>query len=717
MNWNSGRLWLRIIVYGSLTLLVLGIITQSLIFWQFDEAAVRRSLDGSLRDTGRQVTVEGSITPRVFPFPGIDVNRIVISQPHSTQPFARIARLEARLSWWPLLFGHREVRALTLYAPEADVERRRDGTLSIADLFTRQAQRDFNINLNSLKIRDGLIRYHDESSGNSQRLESIALDADGLKGSAQLSAGAVLAGGASPVRMSVTTPLIIRDKQLHFSQLDATVQSQTPQLGQMQLHATGDYLLDLGTFRAEGNNLIFEFTGERPQSSARLSMPHMEASLDSVSIPTSHISTSMQYDRSHYGLDANLDDLRINRDSMQAARLGGEFNWQVGENRVRLTMEAPFTLNHLKDLRLAPLTLSAQAITPLLPRGRLIANVQGILTGDLDAERLDLHGKGKIDGSDIALDVTQYGFIHPRHEAALTIGALDLNRYLPETKGEAVAIFQNKNPIPLDWMDFFDLNGKIGAGELSVGRFRMKDVSADIRVSPQELEVNHISANIYAGRLQGDARLKRNRQSAHLEVHQTLAGMSIRPLLVDLFSFGQLNGKGSGQVSVTAQGQSFVDLRNSLSGDVKMSLNQGALSGIDLVAALKNLPAELKDMNTPARANQKTTFSTLSAGFHFEQGVGRNQDLKLASQLVNVNGGGKLDLKHSIIDYNMNVQANPREFTTLKGMNIPLKITGPLNAPVYALNFNALVKGKKTETEKQQALKQELKKQITTILP
>jgi AsmA protein len=65
----------------------------------------------------------------------------------------------------------------------------------------------------------------------------------------------------------------------------------------------------------------------------------------------------------------------------------------------------------------------------------------------------------------------------------------------------------------------------------------------------------------------------------------------------------------------------------------------------------------------------------------------------------------------------MDVMANPREFASLKGVNIPLKITGPLNAPIYALDFNALVKGKKTETEKQQALKQELKKQITTILP
>lgn len=717
MNWNSGRLWLRIIVYGSLTLLVLGIITESLIFWQFDEAAVRRSLDESLRDTGRQVKVEGAITPRVFPFPGIDVNRIVISRPHSPQPFARIERLEARLAWWPLLFGQREVRSLTLYAPQADIERQADGALSIADLFTRREQHGFNIDLNALVIHDGQLRYRDLINDSHQQMDAITLEAEGLKGSAQLSASATLAAPGSPVRMALTTPLVIVDRTLHFGQVDALVQSQTPQLGQMQLHATGDYQLDLNALRAQGDGLVFEFTGERPQSAARLSVPHMEAALDNVSIPNSHISSSIQYERSHYGLDANLENLRITRDAMQAARLGGEFNWQVGENRVKLTLDAPFSLARLKDLRLAPLKLSAQAITPLLPRGQLIANMQAELTGELDAERLDLHGKGTIDGSAIALDVTQYGFIHPRHEAALTIGALDLNRYLPEAKGEAVAIFQNKNPIPLDWMDFFDLSGKISAGELSVGRFRMKDVSADVRVNPQELEVNRISANIYAGRLQGAARLKRNAQSARLEVRQTLGGMSIRPLLVDLFSFGQLDGKGSGQVSVTAQGQSFVDLRNSLSGDVQMSLNQGALSGIDLVAALKNLPAELKEMNTPARSGQRTTFSTLSASFHLEQGVGRNQDLKLASQLVNVNGGGKIDLKHSIIDYNMNVQANPREFASLKGMGIPLKITGPLNAPVYALNFNALVKGKKTETEKQQAIKQELKKQITTILP
>ncbi|WP_312854365.1 AsmA family protein [Paludibacterium denitrificans] len=168
------------------------------------------------------------------------------------------------------------------------------------------------------------------------------------------------------------------------------------------------------------------------------------------------------------------------------------------------------------------------------------------------------------------------------------MGKLDLNRYLPEAKGNPVAIFQDTKPLALDWLDFFDLTGKVSVGELAVGRFRINNVSSDVRINPHELELDQMSADIYEGRLQGDALLSR-RDTPHLQLKQTLKGMNIRPLLVDLFNFNRLDGKGNGQVDVNADGKSFAELRNALTGSVQMSLNKGALNGIDLVAALKNL--------------------------------------------------------------------------------------------------------------------------------
>jgi len=292
-----------------------------------------------------------------------------------------------------------------------------------------------------------------------------------------------------------------------------------------------------------------------------------------------------------------------------------------------------------------------------------------------------------------------------------------LNRYLPETPaGQTVALFQNNTPLKLDWLAFLDMTGKLQIGELSMGRFRIRNIGADVNMRPDSMLLDNLSADIYDGSLKGSLHLQRDKEP-RLQVSQQLLGMQIRPLMQDLFDFGRVEGAGNGWVELDAHGSSLAALRDTLSGKVAVRLEKGALTGIDLASALRNLPAELKDWNMTAKADQKTTFSQLHAAFELENGVARSQDLQLASSLVNVNGGGKIDLPQNIVDYTLNVRANPKAFRQLGGVNIPLKITGPLNQPVYALDFNSIIKGKKTQGEKQQALKQELGKQITSILP
>ncbi|MEN6082097.1 AsmA family protein, partial [Chromobacterium piscinae] len=476
------------------------------------------------------------------------------------------------------------------------------------------------------------------------------------------------------------------------------------------------YKLNFASLQATGSDVTVSFTSERPSSEVKLTLPQINASLRELTMPSGTLSAKLSYARSQYQLQAALDNLKLSEGGLYADKLDGEFNWLAGSSKVNVKLNAPLSLAGMNQLLMQPLKLTSTITTPALPRGRLVASMEGALDGDIDEPRFNLRVAGKLDGSDVSATLSQYGLIKPRHEAMLSIGKLDLNRYLPETQGDPVAIFQNTNEIPLDWLDFFDLNGKVEIGELAMGRFRINHITSNVRINPRALELDQMSADIYDGRLQGDASLSR-RDVPHLQVKQTLQGMKIRPLLVDLFNFNRLDGKGNGKIDINADGKSFAELRSTLNGDASFSLNNGALTGIDLVAALKNLPAELKEWNAAAQNDQKTTFSTLSTSFKLDSGVARSQDLKLASQLVNVNGGGKVDLKQSIVDYTMDVQANPQEFVRLKGVNVPLKITGPLNAPVYALDFNALVKGKKTEGEKQQALKQQLQKQITTILP
>jgi AsmA protein len=720
MKWNSGRLWLHILVYGLGGLIGLFLLTQGLIYWKFDEQAARRTLEHSLADTGRTVQVEGRITPRVFPTPGIRVESVTVSEPDGKTPFAHIGELEAGFAWLPLILGDKEITSAKLTHFALEFARDQNGKLSIADLLRRRGREGMLVRLDQLKLRDGDIRFEDRASEGRWHMSALDLDASGLRGTGELSAGARLETDRYSLSLAINTPIQMQDELVALSGFSSVAKTQLIGSGENKLTLGGDFKLNLSSLQLSGQQVKIALTRQMPDTQFNVTLPQVNANLDDASIPQAKLDGLMKLDKSQYRFTGQLDNMRYHGDTLTADRMSGNLDWQGGKNTLNVHANAPFKLSHRNALLLSPVALTVRASTPALPRGQLAATLNGTLDGNLDDARLNMKLWGQLDGSDLAAEIHQSGFLRPHHDVALSISKLDLNRYLPEAAPNQVALLQDKQPISLSWLDFLDVAGHIAVGELSVGRFKVSGINADINATPQELALKGLSARIYQGELNGTAKLVRGEESNRLELDQTLKGMSIRPLLIDLFDFPRVEGRGDGSVKVHTEGNSFVDFRNALSGEVQMGLDNGALTGIDLVAALKNLPAELKELNSKpvnAQKDQRTTFSTLATHMNFQHGVARSTDLKFASQLVNVSGGGKLDLIKNIIDYSLNVRGNPQEFKQLQDVNVPLKITGPIDAPVYALDFNALVKGKKTQQEKQQALKQELKKQITTILP
>lgn len=717
MKWNSGRLWLKVSVYTVLLLGTLLAMALTLFFLRFDSQSVRTNLQRSLADTQRTITINGSVLPMIFPSPGLSLGDVSISEPGNSTEFARIGEIQARLAWMPLLFGELEITHLSLRDSNFRVLRQTDGSLSFADLLRRRKPSRFKLNLDTMALRGTSILLSDRVNGVNSKLEEGSLDIDGLRSEARLSFGGRLLTGNRVFSLAMQAPFTRQDDQVSIDQFSALAISSTDKLGEVRLKAEGGLKLNFGNLLASGENLKLTLDTSQPKGHAEALLPAVNASLSELSTAAASIHGRVDYARTQYHFSSQLADVHLNRDGAFASQMQSKLSWLVGPHSLQMTLQAPLALNNYNLLRLQPLTLTSQLKTPILPRGQLQASLNGALDGDLSASRLNLRVAGQLDGAALAATATQYGFIAPRHEVTLSVGKLDLNRYLPETPaGQTVALFQNNTPLKLDWLAFLDMTGKLSIGELSMGRFRIRNIGANVNMRPDSLVLDNLSADIYDGSLKGSLHLQRDKEP-RLQVSQQLLGMQIRPLMQDLFDFGRVEGAGNGWVELDAHGNSLAALRDTLSGKVAVRLEKGALTGIDLASALRNLPAELKDWNMTAKADQKTTFSQLHAAFELENGVARSQDLQLASSLVNVNGGGKIDLPQNIVDYTLNVRANPRAFRQLGGVNIPLKITGPLNQPVYALDFNSIIKGKKTQGEKQQALKQELGKQITSILP
>ena len=718
MKWNSGRLWLKITVYSLLLASALFVAGLTLFFARFDAESARQNLERSLIDSQRRLTINGTISPMLFPSPGLAVRQISISEPASREEFARINQLEARLAWLPLLFGRLEITHIALHGTKIKIIRKTDGTLNFGDLLRKKPSGKFQLNLDSLAIAGGTVNYHDTINGQSLRLDEASLETEDLRSAAHMQFGGRLQTYGRLVNIHISAPFTRNDDQIDIPEFQASAATNSEELGEIKASGTGKLQLNLATLLAEGHQLKLKISTSKPASQSEILVPTLSASLAELSTPSATLSGNIAYQRTQYRFSSHLSKLQLNQGGVFADTTTSAFSWSVGPHSLNMNLKAPLKLSQFRMLNMNPLTLSARLKTPELPRGQLQAALNGELEGDLAEPLLKLRVAGELDGARLSSTITQHGLLSPRHETTLSIGKLDLNRYLPEPTDKAVALFQKSSPLRLDWMDFVNIEGKVNIGELAVGNFRVNGISADVRAKADSLHLDNLSANIYEGRLSGSASLLRD-QLPHLQVKQQLTGMQIKPLMQDLFDFGRIEGSGNAWVQLDAHGQSLVALRNTLSGQVAARLEKGALTGIDLVAALQDLPGEASrwsgQVNTAP--DQRTTFSAMSAKFELQDGIARTQDMNLASSLVNVDGNGKLDLTQSIIDYTLNVKANPKAFARFSGVNIPLKITGPVNQPVYSLDFNAMVKGKKTEAEKQQVLKQELGKQITTILP
>ncbi|WP_230369339.1 hypothetical protein [Paludibacterium denitrificans] len=219
-----------------------------------------------------------------------------------------------------------------MHGVSAHIERDSDGRLSIADLFQRRHQPGITIRLDTVAIREGTLIVNDQGSKTSTRLESINLDADNLRDSASLSAGALLADNKRPVRLAINTPLTIQDDQVDLEQLEAVALSNVQGLGESKLTLNGQFKLNFATLQTTGQNLAITFHSERPSSEVHLTLPTLNASFREITMPSGKLSAKLVYAHSEYQLDTTLDSLKLDQSGLYADRLKGNFNWLAKQN-------------------------------------------------------------------------------------------------------------------------------------------------------------------------------------------------------------------------------------------------------------------------------------------------------------------------------------------------------------------------------------------------
>ena len=148
----------------------------------------------------------------------------------------------------------------------------------------------------------------------------------------------------------------------------------------------------------------------------------------------------------------------------------------------------------------------------------------------------------------------------------------------------------------------------------------------------------------------------------------------------------------------------------------------GALIGVNIAKIIREGWAKVKGQSVPqTNEPDKTDFSELNGTAKITNGVLDNRDFAMKSPLLRITGAGKANLVSEQLDYLLKASvvgslqgAGGDDLSKLKGVTIPVRITGPFDSPSYKPDLAAALSDtvKQKANEKVEEKKEEVKQKF-----
>ena len=614
-----------------------------------------------------------------------------------------------------------------------------------------------------VRIEDANVRYRDEALGAQYALSKLNLTtgriAPNVPGKIDLS---MTLQGDKPrldlgVALNTKLTFDLDSQVFAFEGLGLEMKGQAADMSNIDAKITGskvDARLKAGEVTAGGLSLSLAALQGKTNRITVKGAGSLSAKLGAGELTTNGLSVAMTYANGKDNLDVKLDapKLLVTRDkasgdkvtvaakitnpqgvtvanivlpgiegTAQAFRAAGmtlDLDMKQGDQTVKARVTSPLSGNiPAQQISLPQLAINVTASGPNLPGKTISGNLAGSASVNGSKQQVQANLSGKVSDSTIKAQVGVNGFTPPGITFDVDIDQLDVDKYAPPgaaqpaaggagAKGGAGA----EKPIDLSALRLLRASGKLRIGTLKASNIRASNVRLEIKAGGGQVSVSPLSANLYGGAMNGAVSVNAAQATPAFAVKQNLNGVSVGPLLKDLANKDMLDGKGTVNVDVRTQGATVGALKRALNGNASVNLRDGAVKGIDIAGTINSAKARLGSLTgqqtQQADNSKKTEFSELSGTFAIQNGVARNNDLSLKSPLLRVGGAGSINIGEDTVDYLVKASVvgslkgqGGREANELRGVTVPVRATGPLTAPAFALDFNAMI----TDTVKQKA--------------
>lgn len=636
----------KYILYALAALVVLVVAVAVYIALTFDPNPYKPQLISFVKEQKqRTLTLEGDIKLSFFPKIGIDLGKVSLSEKNSSEEFAAVDRVRLNLALLPLLKREVVVDEIRIDGMRAKVIRHRDGTSNYDDL--AEGKKDelkeekmevipFALDVSGIKVTNSTFTWQNEEKGRTFAVSKLEVSTGRL-------------GGSAPTDVDVSFRM-----QSDKPKIDAAV------------HLTGGVALDMKTRRSVIKKLVVEV---KDAATGRLDV--------TVGIPA----------------------LESTPTAFRAETVSIEVNGTRGDNFIKGRISTPVSGDlETKRFDLPHIQGAIDVTNPKMPKGSMTVALSGSAHLDMTAEKAGLNLTSKVDESTITSKAGMEGFDTPWYTFEIGIDRLDADRYLPP--GEKDTKQEPEKPLDLSALKTLRADGNLRIGDLKAYNVKATNIRVGLKAAGGRMIVRPMAASLYQGTANG-ALTVNAAKTPHIAVQQEFKGVNIGPLMRDALNKDVLEGRGNVSLNVTGEGETVTAIKKALDGSLKMELRDGAIKGINIPGAIRAAKAKLGilkgEQTQTASAIEKTDFSEMKAVFVIKNGVAHD-DLSAKSPLVRLAGTGDIDIGGEKLDYLLKATVvatlegqGGKELAAMRGITVPVRISGPFAESRVRLDFNAMV--------------------------
>lgn len=682
----------------------------------------------------RDLKLEGDIKLKFWPSIGADLGKISLSEFKSDKEFAAVDSLRVSLKLMPLLSKKLVVDEVEIKGVRATIVKFKDGRMNIDDLLSKEEkkQEQFEFDIDHVAVENAALTYRDEAQGAQYALSNVNLKtgriAPNVPGKIDLSM--TIQGNKPKVDISIAlkTKLTFDLEQQVFSLQDMGLDAKgaAADINNLNVKATGGVLAKLKAGELTTDKLAVAMTGVSGKDNLdiKFDAPKLQITKDKAIGDKVTVAAKITGPGGVTIANVVLPSIEGTAAAFKSAGMTLDLDIKQGDQTIKAKVTSPLSGNfQTQQISLPQLGINVTATGPNLPGKSISGSLTGSASVNGSKQQVQANLAGKVADSTIKAVVSVNGFVPPGVTFDVDIDQLDLDRYAPQGGGAQAGKGGGADaPIDLTALRSLRANGKLRIGSLKASNLKASNVRLDFKANGGRVEVSPLSANLYQGSMNGALSVNAAEAVPSFAIKQNLSGVAIGPLLKDLANKDTLEGNGTVNLDVTTRGATVGALKRALNGGASVNLRDGAIKGIDVAGTIRNAQAKLgslKGQQTQAAdKSQKTDFSEMSGTFAIRNGVASNNDLTMKSPLLRVAGAGDINIGEDSINYLVKASLvatskgqDGRATSDLKGITVPVRATGPLAAPSFGLDFNAML----TDTVKQQA-EEKIKGKLESLL-